>query len=383
MQSVVSALADHASVLSALIFCFCLACGGVIRRIAPIEQSSAYHGRLRYLDGLRAVAALMVVSGHNAGLISGLIDEQHRAIPIGVNLGSLGVQIFFCISGFLFAGKVLRDGCSDPAAFFLGRARRILPLYLMTVTVALAIVVAYADAPLDLRGVARLYLSGAVIPIGVPVLGGINTEEVIGTVWSLRYEWAFYLFVPLLAFALSDRRRAMISTAAVLVFGAATIKRDAQTLFWLFFLPGIVMAVIDAKKLRVPMWLRYVLGIVALALSAWILQRGQGIGYDLARFGLVAVIFAAVVLSAPAVLRSPTLCYMGDISYSVYLVHFPVLFLSKKLISAYYQTIWTTPVLQACVALASLFVALLLSALTHRFIESPFIHQRQQQPVTA
>jgi peptidoglycan/LPS O-acetylase OafA/YrhL len=67
----------------------------------------------------------------------------------------------------------------------------------------------------------------------------------------------------------------------------------------------------------------------------------------------------------------------------VYLVHFPVLFLAKKLISAYYQTIWTTPVLQACVALACLFVALLLSALTHRFIESPFIHQRQQRPITA
>ncbi|WP_367142513.1 acyltransferase family protein [Mesorhizobium sp.] len=70
---------------------------------------------------------------------------------VGDHLGILAVQLFFALTGYLFTDKAIK-GRLDAAAFYLNRMRRILPLYLFVVIVAIAVALGYSwntIAPLD------------------------------------------------------------------------------------------------------------------------------------------------------------------------------------------------------------------------------------------
>ncbi len=104
--------------------------------------------RIPSLDGLRAVAILMVVVGHLMGAAYDLPLLGRGRFPMRLTLGSLGVRIFFVISGFLISTLLLkeqeRNGRISLKQFYIRRALRILPasytfLLIMAIAVGLKI----------------------------------------------------------------------------------------------------------------------------------------------------------------------------------------------------------------------------------------------------
>jgi len=103
------------------------------------------HANTKWIDGLRGVAAACVALNHAPFILDSLMimpkvfymAADGASTPI--LFGALGVQIFFCITGLLFTGKILSDKPIDWTDFYTKRVRRIVPAYLVAVTVAIMV----------------------------------------------------------------------------------------------------------------------------------------------------------------------------------------------------------------------------------------------------
>src|ERR687890_1619229 len=176
------------------------------------------------LDGLRALAVIAVLLYH-AGL---------SWIPGGF----LGVEVFFVISGYLITALLLTEwrrlGCVDVKAFWLGRARRLLPaLYLVLVVTLTYAVVFLPGEVAGLRGdvlAAMGYVTNWYLVWGhESYFEAVGRPSLLKHLWSLAVEEQFYLVWPLvLAFGLSAgavrwRRRRILVVALMGAAGSAGV----------------------------------------------------------------------------------------------------------------------------------------------------------------
>jgi peptidoglycan/LPS O-acetylase OafA/YrhL len=164
--------------------------------MSPALNDSARGGRLKELDGWRAVSVMLVVAYHMAVFQYARILAPHRHLAPAFNeLGALGVKAFFVISGFvicrLLIFEELRYGSASLKGFYLRRVLRILPpFYLYVATVSLLLSIGLIND--TWRGL----LNGALFLYDIfPALRG---SWFIGHAWSLAVEEQFYLIFPVL-----------------------------------------------------------------------------------------------------------------------------------------------------------------------------------------
>ncbi|MGU3496634.1 acyltransferase family protein [Xanthobacteraceae bacterium A53D] len=306
------------------------------------------HHRLEYrphIDGLRAIAVCGVVLFH-FGLTS-------------LSGGFSGVDVFFVISGFLISKALYRDiaaGTFSYADFYARRARRILPAYVVVSLLSLvaAVVLLHPDA---LRDFARSLLASALfIPniyfyFAADYFGPDAIQLPLLHYWSLGVEEQFYLlFPPLLMLAWRHGRRqvpALLAGLGVLsLLGCEMMLRaDQDAAFYL--LPFRAFELLIGAALALP-GVRYTTdrrmadGAVTLGLALIIggmlalSEDGPFPGSDalIPCLGTALVIWGAdrVPQCAGArLLALPPLLFLGRISYSLYLVHWPVAVFGRQL----------------------------------------------------
>lgn len=175
-------------------------------------------GHLPGLDGLRAIAVLMVIVGHAARFPG--FPATARSLLV-VNIAHLGVTVFFVLSGFLITtlliGERARTGRVSLAAFYARRTVRIFPAaYAYIAVVALA---AWA-------GQVRLLQGDLLHAVTYTMNYHHDRGWALGHLWSLAVEEQFYLLWPLV-FVRSGRRARSV---AVLVLALAPVVR---TLSWI------------------------------------------------------------------------------------------------------------------------------------------------------
>lgn len=268
--------------------------------------------RVTTVDCLRGVAALSVVWFHvtNGTPLAGA-PEWLRASG---RRGALGVEVFFVISGFVIplALHAARYQVHDYGRFVLRRLVRLDPPYFASI--ALAIGLAYASAALPgFRGRPPSYP----LPLLLSHIAYANKffglQSVIPVYWSLSLEFQYYLLVGLL-FPLIGYRRRVVRYAALAVMAAVALGVPTLLLVfrWIFlFELGTLAYYLRERMIGVP---EYGVG-VALAAAGTYVTLGPGV----AMVGLAATLLIAFV-----VIDNPLLLFLGDISYSLYLVHVPI-----------------------------------------------------------
>ncbi|MEP7054709.1 MAG: acyltransferase family protein [Actinomycetota bacterium] len=349
------------------------------------------------VQGLRAVAVIMVVAFHAGAHLSG---------------GFTGVDVFFVISGFVIAGLILRDAASDEGfsfkRFYARRARRLLPalaLLIGVVTIASLLLQspAVAQRATGRSGVAAA-LSLANYDIYRTTGGYFDTAAESNPLlhtWSLSVEEQFYLVFPLLviiALALSvrttrsKRLRAVFIALAFAGVGAISFGLAlklvhgtvlpgvalpktfafyaAPTRAW-EFVAGVLLAVLLPVSAALPRWLTEALGVsgvLALVLAATRLSATSGVpgvATLLPVAGTAALITAGTAQGGfvSRLLAVRPMVRIGDLSYSIYLWHWPFIVFARLLFGP------GRPV-AALAALASLVVAWA----SFRWLEEP-IHR--------
>jgi peptidoglycan/LPS O-acetylase OafA/YrhL len=360
-------------------FAICALCLLVAAGIARASgfyrgQLAAAGGRFEMIDGLRGFLALGVFGEHAASMHGLYASGAWGADvpPFYLRASSAGVALFFMITAFLFWLRVLRAGDSfDSRAFFASRLRRLTPMYLASVLMVLAVVAVASGfflrvEPAVLLRELRPWLSFGFLTVGE--LNGVRDAHAINAVyWTLGYEWAFYLALPLLALA-ARGRWAVLPVAAVLCFGML-----APVVF--NFLFGALAAVVVHRRyfqerISFKIWLA---PLPLAALAAYFFAAGQ---HPLVQAALLFVFFLFVVhgYSVLGLLRSRPAKVLGMASYSIYLTHCIVLYAAVHAIDRTVPVVglsalqyWLLTALAAAATVA-------LSMLTYRYVEFPFIH---------
>ena len=301
-------------------------------------------GRLNGVDGLRACAALWVVLFH----IRAFSGARLGPLDLLVRSGSTGVSLFLVLSGFcLYLPVVKGGGRLRVGRFFRRRALRLLPAYYVSLVVVL-LVVAFAARPLGLaplsgsqlavEAVTHLTMTHSLFPSTFYTLNGAY--------WSLALEWQLYLSLPLLVFAVRRLGLARVVLAVVAVnvvyrlglqvavdnhMVAASSPLATEVLpnllpgRWAEFAFGMVAAHVyvrgSVSRIASPFGWALLL-LVPLA----VLSVGSPLEHIL--FGGVFFLLLCIVLSGgnliARILSWRPLVTLGVMSYSIYLVHQPI-----------------------------------------------------------
>lgn len=303
----------------------------------PSNARSESSSRIDGLDGLRAVSIGIVLIGHGA---------QSAGAPALIQplreMGIVGVELFFTISGFIITWLLLREqarsGGIDLRAFWIRRALRIVPPL-----AAAALGIALAAAAGLISWSWPSFFGALTLTKNTPLLPG---DWFFGHIWSLSLEEQFYLLWPLVfAFALAHTR---VRTAlGALILGSVLITpltvvhlKPLQNI--LPYLPHLAAGCLLAMALQAtqrPRWLTAwialprrglalaILSIVTL-LVAWL--RGRDLDDHVSWLPAYAVLVPLTALLIVAeialpdgrlrrVLAAPPLLWLGRISYSLYL----------------------------------------------------------------
>ncbi|MCU1404877.1 MAG: hypothetical protein JWQ43_1180, partial [Glaciihabitans sp.] len=303
------------------------------------------------IQGLRALAIILVLL-------------NHAGAPFAAG-GFVGVDVFFVISGFLISTHLLESlhntGRIHFLRFYVARARRILPAALVTIA-ATAVASFFVVSPLRITEILHDGIAAALYVPNV-VFAVRETNYLAGTApspfqhfWSLGVEEQFYLVWPVLLFALfvltrGSRRRMPLMLTGVGVIAVATCvagivaTADAPSLAffsphtraWEFAVGALIAGAAPTLKL-VPTYLAHALSWVGLVLVVI-----PAVAYSAATHypgwaALLPVIGTATVIAfgtsasgraapsrgAVAILGLRPLQFIGAISYSLYLVHWPI-----------------------------------------------------------
>ncbi|WP_447037813.1 acyltransferase family protein [Streptomyces sp. DSM 118878] len=291
--------------------------------------------RLRALDGLRLVAALMVAAYHYGGR-DGEISEAWGSSPKlqfptaseWFAYGCLGVQIFFVISGFV----ICMSGWGRPLrSFFASRASRLLPSYwaailLVTAVFALPVVAYEAVSPSD----ALVNLTMLQQPLGA--------DRVLGVCWTLWAELRFYALFALCVVLPGASRARVVLFCAVWTLAAALTEAADQPLLELvlmpeyapFFIGGIGIYLLHRDRRDLTAWgivgVSWLIGQHYAVDGLWHAPNPDFFSYRSSTV-IIAVVtagFAAVLLIALGYLDRVNwrwLTVAGALTYPFYLVH--------------------------------------------------------------
>ncbi|MEI6220945.1 MAG: acyltransferase family protein [Actinomycetes bacterium] len=314
------------------------------------------------IQALRAVAVLVVIAYHYSfGGFKG---------------GFLGVDIFFVISGFVITNRLLgyqgsfRNSLRD---FYLKRAKRILPSSLLVILLT-AIFARLVLPSVALGAIAKQSLAASLF---LPNLyfaheqnnylnQGLDPSPYLHY-WSLGVEEQFYLLWPLILLLVFRKKiiPLLVLIPAAIIFGFLLTHHNSVTAFYQpwtrawEFLVGAALVFLPVLKSKVATRISALFGWAGLAASVFMIDTSHPTpGFTT----LLPVFSAALIIAANISIPVKTgLPYIGNISYTLYLVHWPLFII---LMSRYPGTSRTKSFLIALLAIT-------LAATIYKYFENP------------
>jgi len=366
-------------------------------------------GHFPVLDGVRGLAILLVLL-HNFNLGGPIDTALTKVVDVGLEIGWVGVQLFFVLSGFLITG-ILVDTKAAPnyySSFYGRRVLRIFPLYYLVLIMYFVVVPRVVDVPASVRPGQQhqvwlwTYLSNWNVPLGRDLPG-------FSHFWSLAVEEQFYLVWPLVVQALNAQallRLCLGLTGAALVLrtglGLAGADPGFNYQFTLCRMDGLAIGAVVALALRDPDLLRtlrphlrragWALALVMLALV--VATRGlpslgfwtQTVGYTALAL-LCALLIGQAALATAAGRRMPIVTLLtarplrtlGKYSYGIYVFQRPLHVWAVSALGP-----WLVPEaglhrlpLLAAYLLAATAVTFAAALLSYHLVEEPFLRLKR------
>ena len=372
-------------------------------------EDARLRGHVRALDGVRGLAVLMVLGLHFIGNMEPTTPLE-GVVAHAFIYGTLGVDLFFVLSGFLITGILVEAKGSTGyfRNFYMRRALRIFPLYYGVLAVVFFI------APLipPLRDPSFSVLQGRQLwawLYGVNIFDAIQgalSFRYIDHFWSLAVEEHFYFFWPLIVWLCPKRTLLGVSAGIALASRAAratcaslhvnVIAIDVLTPFRLDALcfggflavaargPGGLNQLVRALKIGAPAAALLLACLYAFnrVTSMWTLPLHE------VRTSLFAVLFGSMIVASVAtpperllsrIFRSKAMVSLGKYSYGLYVLHhfFSYYFMSHRtefVVAGWVGSHLLAVFLQAAVGLGLSIVA---TRLSFRFFEKPFLEMKR------
>ena len=367
------------ALLLTLVALLCSAFGG--RFLKHTEQ-----GKLATLDGLRGFLAFFVFI-HHASIWFVYLKSGVWARPTSnlySFLGSGSVILFFMITSFLFFSKLLNTTSNqfDWQRLYISRLLRIAPLYFFVITIMFLIVGILTQFTLQTSLKAFLERSLHWLLMGIislPDINGLNDTRLLtaGVLWTLTYEWLFYFLLPALGHLL--RLKVPKQYGLVVVVGVYLMSEHWHLFLFLPFVLGCLAAYlsrIDFVKKTCSHKALSVVCFVSVATLIYFFNNPIGLIPDIILFVVFLIIVNGNTLFGLLTTRAARA--LGDISYSIYLLHGLCLAITFYFVMGI-DTVKNLSETQYWLLMLCMTPVLIgISTLTYTFIEHPAIRATQR-----
>jgi peptidoglycan/LPS O-acetylase OafA/YrhL len=353
-------------------------------------RSKSGQTRVTQLDGLRGIAALVVVACHVLSTLPGIGSVVKGDRSAGLTTagewavfsplhvlwnGTPAVHVFFVLSGFVLVLPFTRPGAGPSWAQYY--AKRFFRLYLpawasLAVAVALILLIPRTASPLQSPWADMYVVDPSLGQVLKDASLMLNASTINTPLWSLKWEVAFSLLLPAyILIALRWRRFWPVKIALALLLAAVGAVQDIE---WLSYLPiFLIGAVLGVERERLGeltrRWPRFVWFFVAaaglfMANAEWISPEKPITGVRaVVTVGAMLLVLLFVFCASAARLGNTAVAqWLGRVSFSLYLVHLPIILAGVTLL----RTV-SLPLALAVSVAASLVVA----ELFFRYVEQP------------
>jgi peptidoglycan/LPS O-acetylase OafA/YrhL len=298
--------------------------------------------------------------------------------------GYIGVDIFFVISGFLMTKVICSAFEKDRFSFinfFFSRAKRIIPALLVMCLILLIFGWFYL-LPIEYRQLSKHIISSQLFISNIIFSGESGYFDVASTkkyllhTWSLSVEWQFYMLLPLILVGLLKLKKNLIVPAIflgliILSFVYALTLGKPQSVYFslvsrswemllgglVYFLPTLTLQPQKQNWYKITSLLLFVgLFISVIAIGS------QDVWPNF--LALIPVLFTAILIwmnSDLKIFNCRPLNFLGEVSYSLYLWHWPIV----VLILNFYQVLTPLSIIIGIIA------SLVLAYLSYKYVESP------------
>ena len=354
-----------------------------VQSVNSVSAANAHKdlAMLPNLDGIRAVACLLVVL-------------THIPLPIKMEvLGAVGVGIFFVLSGFLMSYLYARATWDFQAVcrYSIARFSRIAPIYWLVVSICIVISYSAPESEFAMKIIGGYQIARHYLFVGSA-----------GVFWSIPPEIQYYIFFLLLWWGMASRSKisyafpsiVLLCTGLLLthnLWPGLSLPNKLQ-----FFLAGTVAGMVPrgtwrGTSDRTALFCLQLGALFLLMAPVWLYSSKEDL-YGATELGF-ALAVAVYFLSIPScwttfVFASPLMRRIGQASFSIYLMHVLVFYYGMRwlgLSSRQYDPLWLVLGL-AGVALpmaASWYIEIPLQKRTRRALEKTFGLASRQQPLAA
>jgi peptidoglycan/LPS O-acetylase OafA/YrhL len=336
------------------------------------------NSRLTELDGLRGLAALSVFGSHVFGLIphNESLLAPHNPLRLFWD-GHAAVMLFFVLSGFVLSIRfVQKNQPLEPVGFIIKRIARLYPAYWCALAIAIALrhftllhnhlsllspwAASLWCVPLDLDGVIRHFFM---------ISPGLNNSQIDPVIWSLVREMKISLIFPAIIFIVRRTPRwfyAATVLAIVVLLGFRLNFMESVPLF----VAGSYLAKyteVQAWSSRIPEKFKLALLPVALLFYGTGSICGQpsiATEYSAGVGSVILIVLFATSAPLKRFATSAPVHLLGEVSYSFYLVHLPILLAVS---SALYPHVHSV----VLCSIVALLISIAISKVLFQFIEVP------------
>lgn len=358
----------------------------------------AVAGHLKHVDGLRALAALFVVL-HHAYLTIWPIDYKVYSSGLDAILtnwalfGHFGVSVFIVISGYVLALPYRNSERKfETAQFYWRRVKRILPVYYASIALCLVLIYTIIGEKTGTHWDISIPVTQAGLIEHIfmvqHVFGSANINHVL---WSIGVEWQIYLVFPLL-YLLWIRAGSVVTLVVGTVLGYGIhflIHRTPYAGATPEYLSLFCMGMLAAKPPKVKD-MPWGLLAVACALIVIAICHRMAVGFAMLRYPYLDAIvgFGTACLlirtsetgAARSVLEWKPLVRIGAFSYSLYLIHAPIIQIVWQLVPALHERSAAAFGLLAAISIVPILGA---SYLFFLAFERPFMSKKQRSAIEA
>jgi peptidoglycan/LPS O-acetylase OafA/YrhL len=309
------------------------------------------------LDGLRGLAVMIVV-WHNTASTGASVghDAIGRVLSLFSNMGWMGVQLFFVLSGFLITG-ILLDAKGAPRQFrnfYMRRVLRIFPIYYAVLFVAFIVLPALGYLPewSVANKSQQIWYWTYLANWELPIVGGGGG---LSHFWSLAVEEQFYLLWPLVVIGLQRRALSWLCVGLIVsapLARAVLINHDFEFAKWAAYeftfvrWDALACGALLAIAVRYRPWLQvvmvaapkamlcaliYMAGYAALNHNFAAVEQGvAALNQSVAALLCAALLFRGIFSAQPTTSRwqvflsNSMLRNIGKYSYAIYIFHFPI-----------------------------------------------------------
>ena len=327
------------------------------------------------LQAGRGIAAVAVVVHHAAAYLGDPRFWNNEWYTRQFDFGAFGVEFFFVLSGavILLAHWKDQGQANSFRSYAVRRMRRIYPIYWIVLA---GVILVFQLNPMLGMGYER---DGWVILSSILLVHIGSLETILRVAWTLFHELMFYVLFGAIILSRSFGYALLVlwfgasGLMLVVPFGGPFLRESLSPLHLLFAL-GMVIAVIIRRQIVLRSGMFLIPGIALLAYtSVWTMLYGlPDINHSLlAGIGSFLVLLDLILFEREGRLQVPAwINFLGDASYSIYLVHFPLLSLTARVCFLFSQrvniSLWAWLALQVLFAVAA-------GIIFHLAIEKPLL----------